>query len=31
MQITDEARDQLKQMFQEEQKENIRIYLGGYG
>jgi Fe-S cluster assembly iron-binding protein IscA len=29
--ITDKARDELKQMFKEENAENIRIYFDGFG
>lgn len=29
--ITDEARENLKQMFVEENAQNIRIYLEGFG
>jgi uncharacterized protein YneR len=31
MQITDQARDILKQMFEKENARNIRIYFAGYG
>jgi uncharacterized protein YneR len=31
MQITDQARDVLKQIFQDKNAENIRIYFAGYG
>jgi Fe-S cluster assembly iron-binding protein IscA len=29
--ITDEARDEFKQMFKEENAENIRIFFDGFG
>lgn len=31
MLITDEARDMLKQVFEENGTHNIRVYFGGYG
>jgi len=31
MNITDQARDVLKQMFEEHDAKNIRVYFAGYG
>jgi hypothetical protein len=31
MNITDQARDVLKQLFQESKAKNIRVYFAGYG
>lgn len=31
MKITDEARDMLKQVFEDKGTQNIRVYFGGYG
>jgi hypothetical protein len=31
MNITDQARDILKQLFQENDAKNIRVYFEGYG
>jgi hypothetical protein len=31
MNITDQARDVLKQLFQEQAAKNIRVYFAGYG
>lgn len=31
MKITDEARDELKKMFEEENAKNIRIFFDGFG
>jgi hypothetical protein len=31
MNITDQARDVLKQLFQEQDAKNIRVYFAGYG
>jgi hypothetical protein len=31
MNITDQARDVLKQVFQEQDTKNIRVYFAGYG
>jgi hypothetical protein len=31
MNITNEARDMLKQVFEEKGTNNIRVYFGGYG
>jgi iron-sulfur cluster insertion protein len=31
MNITDQARDVLKQVFQEQDAKNIRVYFAGYG
>jgi hypothetical protein len=31
MNITDQARDVLKQLFLEHEAQNIRVYFGGFG
>lgn len=31
MNITNEARDMLKQVFEEKGTQNIRVYFGGFG
>lgn len=31
MKVTDQARDVLKQLFQEQGAKNIRIYFAGFG
>lgn len=31
MVITNDARDMLKQVFQDKETHNIRVYFGGYG